>query len=90
LWEGLLAATCMNPNVIDVEVKQKYILKLAFENKEVRIFDVSPFLDKGIFSELKDINYFKQVKVAFGAIEWPHEQDFSKDTLYLLSTPLDS
>jgi hypothetical protein len=25
----------MNPNVIDVEVKQKYILKLAFENKEV-------------------------------------------------------
>ncbi|SCN47693.1 hypothetical protein BAZMOX_196227_1 [methanotrophic endosymbiont of Bathymodiolus azoricus (Menez Gwen)] len=80
----------MNPNVIDVEVKQKYILKLAFENKEVRIFDASPFLDKGIFRELKNINYFKQVKVAFGAIEWPHEQDFSKDTLYLLSTPLDS
>jgi len=47
-------------------------------------------LDKGIFNELKDINYFKQVKVAFGAIEWPHEQDFSKDTLYLLSIPLES
>ena len=77
----------MNPNVIDVEVTQKYILKLAFENKEIRLFDASPFLDKGIFSELKDFNYFKQARVAFGAIEWPHEQDFSKDTLYLLSTP---
>ncbi|MDC9728251.1 MAG: DUF2442 domain-containing protein [Methyloprofundus sp.] len=80
----------MNPHVVGVEVTQEYVLKLAFENKEVRLFDASPFLDKGIFNELKDINYFKQVKVAFGAIEWPHEQDFSKDTLYLLSTPLES
>ncbi|NOR69402.1 MAG: DUF2442 domain-containing protein [Methylomarinum sp.] len=80
----------MNPHVVGVEVKQEYVLKLVFENKEVRLFDASPFLDKGIFNELKDINYFKQVKVAFGAIEWPHEQDFSKDTLYLLSIPLDS
>ena len=80
----------MNPHVVGVEVKQEYVLKIAFENKEVRLFDASPFLDKGIFNELKDINYFKQVKVAFGAIEWPHEQDFSKDTLYLLSTPLES
>ncbi len=80
----------MNPHVVGVEVKQDYILKLAFENKEVRLFDASPFLDKGIFNELKEVNYFKQVKVAFGAIEWPHEQDFSKDTLYLLSTPFDS
>ena len=80
----------MNPRVVSVEVKQEYVLQLAFENKEVRLFDASPFLDKGIFKELKDINYFKQVKLAFGAIEWPHEQDFSKDTLYLLSTPLES
>jgi hypothetical protein len=80
----------MNPHVVSVEVKKEYVLKLAFENKEVRLFDASPFLNKGIFNELKDINYFKQVKVSFGAIEWPHEQDFSKDTLYLLSTPLKS
>jgi hypothetical protein len=77
----------MNPCVVNVEVEQKYILKLAFENKETRFFDVSPFLDKGIFNELKDFDYFKQARVAFGSIEWPHEQDFSKDTLYLLSTP---
>ncbi|HED19586.1 MAG TPA: DUF2442 domain-containing protein [Gammaproteobacteria bacterium] len=78
----------MNPRVISVEVKNSYILQVAFENDEIRLFDATPFLEKGIFNELKDPNYFQQVRVAFGAIEWPHEQDFSKDTLYLLSTPL--
>ena len=80
----------MNPRVVAVEAKTDHILKLSFENNEVKMFDVSPFLDKGIFKELKDFNYFKQATVAFGSVEWPHEQDFSNDTLYLLSTPLDS
>ena len=52
-------------------------------------FDVTPFLEKGIFSELKDESYFKQVRVAFGSVEWPNEQDFSKDTLYLLGNPVE-
>tara|TARA_B110000977_G_C10978135_1_gene455041 strand:+ start:957 stop:1127 length:171 start_codon:yes stop_codon:yes gene_type:complete len=54
----------------------------------VKEFDVAPYLDKGIFSELKDENYFKQVKVAFGSAEWPNDQDFSKDTIYLLGRSL--
>ncbi|VAW67335.1 hypothetical protein MNBD_GAMMA08-2726 [hydrothermal vent metagenome] len=80
----------MNPHVIGVEVKSDYTLKIVFENDEIRLFDATPFLEKGIFNELKDRNYFKKVRVAFGAVEWPHEQDFSKDTLYLLSTPVRS
>jgi hypothetical protein len=80
----------MNPLVVSVEAVQNHVLKLAFENDEVKLFDASPFLDKGIFKELQDLNYFKQATVAFGSVEWPHEQDFSNDTLYLLSTPLDS
>lgn len=80
----------MNPSVSSVEVGDNYKLRIKFENGELRIFDVSPFLDKGIFNELKDKDYFKQVKVSFGSIEWPNEQDFSKDTLYLLGTPIDS
>ena len=50
------------------------------------MFDAAPFLDRGIFQKLKDETYFRQVRVAFGSIEWPHEQDFSKDTLYLLGS----
>ncbi len=78
----------MNPTVTTVEPKNNYKLSITFDNGEKRIFDVTPFLDKGIFSELKNINYFKKVKVAFGAIQWPNEQDFSKDTLYKLSDSL--
>ena len=74
----------MSPAVKSVEAKENYILRIVFENDEIKEFDVTPFLDKGIFNELKDVNYFKQVKVSFGSIEWPNEQDFSKDTLYLL------
>ncbi len=74
----------MNPTVITVKPENNYKLAVTFNNGEKRLFDVTPFLDKGVFSELKDIDYFKKVKVAFGAIEWPNEQDFSKDTLYML------
>lgn len=75
----------MNPSVKSVAAIESYTLSLLFENGEQRLFDVSPYLDKGIFTELKDPEYFKQVRVSFGSVEWPHEQDFSKDTLYLLS-----
>ncbi len=75
----------MNPKVITVKPENNYKLLIAFENGEERVFDVKPFLDKGIYPELKDIDYFKKVTVAFGAVQWPNEQDFSKDTLYKLS-----
>ena len=42
-----------------------------------------------MFAELKDFSYFKQVKIAFGTVQWPHEQDISPDILYLESTPID-
>ena len=76
----------MNPEVKSAEVMPEYRLRIQFANDETKEFDVSPFLNKGIFSELKDKSYFSQVRVSFGAVEWPNEQDFSKDTLYLLGT----
>lgn len=76
----------MNPAVELAEPMPNYRLKIKFSNNEIKEFDVTPFLNKGIFKELKDESYFNQVRVSFGAVEWPNEQDFSKDTLYLLGT----
>jgi hypothetical protein len=42
-----------------------------------------------VFLELKDLRYFQQVRIAFGTVQWPHEQDISPETLYLESVPLD-
>jgi hypothetical protein len=46
------------------------------------------YLEKGVFQELKDISYFRQVQAHASFICWPHDQDLSLDTLYLRSTPL--
>ncbi len=78
----------MNPEVRSVKAVEDYKLIIEFSNDEFKEFDVAPFLDKGIFTELKNESYFKKVRVAFGSIEWPNEQDFSKDTLYLLGKPI--
>ena len=78
----------MNPSVRSVKPLANYKLHIEFTNGEHKIFDVSPFLEKGIFRELKDHQYFQKVRVAFGAVEWPNEQDFSKDTLFKLGTSL--
>ena len=78
----------MNPEVKSVKAVEDYKLIIEFSNNEYKEFDVTPYLEKGIFKELKNKNYFKQVRVAFGSIEWPNEQDFSKDTLYLLGTSI--
>ena len=45
------------------------------------IFDVKPYLEKGVFKQLKDKDYFKQVKPLFCGITWPGEQDLSADTI---------
>lgn len=52
------------------------------ENKEVRLFDMNPYLDKGIFRKLKNENIFNAVKVSFDSIEWPNEADIDPKTLY--------
>ena len=64
-----------------VEARDNYILLVKLSNGKEGAFDVKPYLDKGIFTELKDKNYFSSVKTGFGGIIWPHEQDFSADTI---------
>ncbi|MBF0614020.1 MAG: DUF2442 domain-containing protein [Magnetococcales bacterium] len=77
----------MTPNVVAVEVRDSWLLLLSFANGEQRCFDVAPYLDKGIFKELRDFFYFRSVRVVSGFVAWPHGQDFSPDTLYLKSVP---
>lgn len=67
--------------VIVVEPRDNHILFVRLSNGMAGEFDVSRYLDKGIFEELRDISYFKQARPAFGGVVWPHEQDFSADTI---------
>ena len=69
--------------VKDVKPTDDYKLVLTFTNNEVKIFDVTPYLEKGFFKQLKDKSYFKNVKPFMDSIAWQNGQDFCPDMLYL-------
>jgi hypothetical protein len=71
----------MIPDVIDFEILPDYRIKITLSNGNKGIFDVKPYLDKGIFKELKDYDYFRRARIEFGTITWPNEQDFSPETI---------
>jgi len=58
-----------------------YRIYVELENGNKGIFDLEPYLDKGVFRELKNISYFNQFDIFFGAVTWPNEQDIAPETL---------
>lgn len=68
--------------IIKVEALEDYKLMLTFDNGEVKIKDMKPYLDKGVFKKLKDINIFNNVKIKFGTISWENDIDMCADSLY--------
>lgn len=75
----------MNPRVKDVKPNPNYTLTLTFTNGEVKVFDVKPYLVRGIFKELQDRSIFNSVRPFLGSVQWQNGQDFCPDTLYLES-----
>jgi len=70
--------------VRDVTYISEYKLRLTFEDGNVKMVDMFPHLDGEIFEPLKDIDYFKNVKVNpdIDTIVWENGADISPDFLY--------
>jgi len=77
----------VNPHVKNVKALNDYQLALEFENAEWRIFDVKPYLNRGIFVRLQNRALFEAARVVAGSVEWPGGLDLSYDTLYVESRP---
>ena len=73
-----------------VKPQPDYKIYVEIEDGRKGIFDVSPYLDHGVFRELKDVNYFNQVGILFGAVTWPNEQDIAPETLIAEMQPVSS
>ena len=58
-----------------------YHMYVELENGQKGIFDLKPYLDRGVFRELGDVHYFNQVDIFLGAVTWPNEQDIAPETL---------
>jgi hypothetical protein len=67
-----------------------YRIYVEIEDGRKGIFDLTPYLDHGVFRELRNVHYFNQVGILFGAVTWPHEQDIAPETLLAEMVPLDS
>ena len=74
--------------VTEVSTLENYKLRLKFKNGEEKIFDMKPYLETGIFKELKDETMFKTAKVSFDTVEWDNEADIDPETLYSDSVAL--
>ena len=73
-------------SVINVVALEDYKLLLTFENGEKKIFDVSPYLEIGKFSELKNSEIFRSVRVHFDSVEWSNRLDLDPELLYAKGT----
>lgn len=68
----------------------EYKLLLTFEDDSVKLVDLERELDGEIFEPLKDINYFKTVRVNpdLDTIVWENGADMSPDYLYQVGVPM--
>lgn len=57
-------------------------LLITFANGEERTFNVAPYLDKGMFRELRDESLFRSVRISFDAVEWANGVDLCPEILY--------
>ena len=68
--------------VVKVKALANFQLAVWFENGKLGVFDTKPYLDKGVFSQLKDPVLFQQAYVAWDTVCWPNNLDIAPDTLY--------
>lgn len=73
----------LSPKVKCIEVEESYVLIVTFETGERQRFDASPYLDFGVFQELRDEELFAHACAERWGVSWPGGQDLSRDTLYL-------
>jgi hypothetical protein len=70
--------------VKEAEYLSGFKLLLVFEDGVKKIVDFHPYLEGEVFRPLKDISYFKEVRVNtdIDTVVWPNDADFSPDFLY--------
>lgn len=72
-------------DVIRVEPKPACRLLLEFENHEQRIFDLTPYLEIGVFRQLKESRLFRAAHINGGTVVWPGEINIAPEALHVES-----
>lgn len=71
--------------IISVVTFDDFTLFIKFDDGVEKKVDIKPFIGKGVSSALKDIAYFKDVRLTDGFIHWENGFDFCPNFLYQYS-----
>jgi hypothetical protein len=71
-------------DVVEVRYVREYVLWVRFQDGTCGEVDIQPSFKGPVFEPLRDVAYFKQVRVdpEIGTIVWPNGADVAPETLY--------
>lgn len=71
-------------DVVEVRYVREYIVWLRFQDGTSGEVDIQPSFRGPVFEPLRDIEFFKSVRVdsEIGTIVWPNGADVAPETLY--------
>lgn len=71
-------------DVVEAKYVRDFIVWVKFEDGSAGEIDLSEELHGPVFEPLRDVEYFKQVKLdpELGTIAWPNGADFAPEFLY--------
>jgi hypothetical protein len=75
----------MLKDIVDAQPLEGYQLRLRFEDGTEGALDLASHLSfRGVFAPLKELRYFRQVRVDpnLGTVVWPNGADLDPDVLY--------
>ena len=71
----------MKTDAVRVRALDNYCIEVSLQDERIGRFDMTPYLNIGLFKRLREPGYFARVDVQFGAICWPDGQDIAPETL---------
>ena len=79
----------MAPGVASVSPLERYVVRVVFDDGEVRDVDIEPLLGGPVFGPLRNHEEFARVRVdeQTRAIAWPTGADLDPDVIYGIAPP---
>ena len=68
--------------IVKAEYVENYVLRLTFNNEEVRLMDFALLIGKGVCQKLHDLEYFKSFALDHFTVDWNNEIGFDPRFLY--------
>ncbi len=88
--EVVVGAEPLAPRITAVSAVGPAAIRISFEDGEIRLFDVSPLLTRGVFQRIAEAEAFAAVSVVEGGggVEWAAGPDLSANRLYFGGEPV--